>query len=231
MPARTNGMTSAAGALRYWERRQEAVANNLANVSTTGFKAERVFARMVADGLSAADSATDHRDGSMRVTNQPLDLATEGQGYFVVSTPNGERLSRGGSFRLDDAGHVVDAGGNALLGDKGPITATKGEVAIDAHGVVHVDGRDVGRLRLETADAAAPLQHDGPLWVPPAQRAEVPPADRRVRQGVLEDSNVSQVGALVDMIAVQRAYAAVQKALTTLDAARGTSANDIGKPV
>jgi flagellar basal-body rod protein FlgG len=231
MPIRTNGMTSAAGALRYWERRQEAVANNLANVSTTGFKAERVFARMVSDGLSAADSATDHRDGNMRETGQPLDLATSGAHYFVVSTPNGERLSRGGSFHVSDAGHVVDAGGNELLGDKGPITATRGAVTIDKQGAVRVDGREAGLLRMETADAATPLQHDGPLWMPPAKRVEVAPADRAVRQGALEDSNVSQVGALVDMIAVQRAYAAVQKALTTLDATRGSAVNEIGKPV
>ena len=230
IPPRTNGLTASAGALRYWERRQEALANNLANVSTNGFKAERVFARMVSDGMSAADSATDHRDGSMRPTGQPLDLAVEGDRYFVVQTAGGERLSRGGSFQLNDAGQIVDGAGNALLTDKGPVLASKGTVTIDAHGAVRVDGREAGVLRVESAGANV-LQHDGPLWVPPAARTAVAPNERTVRQGVLEESNVSQVGALVDMIAVQRAYAAVQKALTTLDTTRGTAANEIGKPV
>jgi flagellar basal body rod protein FlgG len=72
---------------------------------------------------------------------------------------------------------------------------------------------------------------DGVRFVPDASRRPVADADRRVRQGFVEESNVTPVGALVDMIAVQRAYAGVQKAVTTLDAVRGTAASELGKPV
>src|SRR5919199_161705 len=98
---RTNGLTSAASALRYWERRQEVVANNLANVDTTGFKGERVFARLTEGALPEADTNTDTRGGTLKETGAPLDVALTGDGYLVVDTPQGERLTRGGSFHLD----------------------------------------------------------------------------------------------------------------------------------
>ena len=91
---RTNGLTSAASALRYWERRQEIVANNLANVDTSGFKAERVFARAMGDGLPAVETATDLRGGTLTQTGAPLDVALDGKGFLVVDGPHGERLTR-----------------------------------------------------------------------------------------------------------------------------------------
>lgn len=227
---RTNGLASAASALRYWERRQEVAAHNLANVSTDGFKGERVFARMIDDALPVADTATDLRAGTLRVTGAPLDLALGGEGFLVVETPAGERWTRGGSFRLDAEGQVVDAGGNPLLGEGGPILAPPGALSVSREGVVTVDGEEVARLRVETAPPDARLAHEaGTLFVPDAGRA--PAETRDVRQGALEESNVSTVGSMVDMISVQRAYAAVQKAVTTLDGIRQTAANDLGKPV
>jgi len=229
---RNTGMTSAAAALRYWERRQEVVSNNLANASTDGFKAERVFARMVDAALPAADTVTDMRDGTLKPTGAPLDLALTGQGFLVVGTANGERLSRGSSFRLDERGQIVDQGGNPLLGEDGPITPPAGTISIDRAGAVHVDGREVARLRVETVPPNVRLQHDaGTLFLPDPARQPAPPDARAVHQGALEESNVGTVDALVDMISVQRAYAATQKAVTTLDDIRDTIANQIGKPV
>ena len=116
-----NGMIRAANALAYWERRQEVAANNLANTETTGFKAERVFARVMGDSIPVADTATDRTAGSLSATNEPLDLALGNDSFLVVQTPNGERLSRGGSFSLDAEGRVVDGRGNPLLGEGGEI--------------------------------------------------------------------------------------------------------------
>jgi len=232
MPERTNGLSSAASALRYWERRQEVVANNLANVSTDGFKGERVFARMMGDALPVAQTATDQRAGTFRQTGNALDVAVENDGYLVVDTPAGERFRRGGSFQLDATRQLVDADGQALLGAKGPIRLPVGEVTIDGAGRVRVDGAEVAQLRLERTTPGASLLHDaGSLFIPDASRQPVPLAERKVRQGFIEESNVSSVGSLVDMIAVQRAYASVQKAVTTLDEIRGTAANDLGRPI
>ena len=253
---RPNGMTSAAHALRYWERRQEVVSNNLANVSTSGFKAERAFATLVAGAVPAIDTQTDLRAGTMRPTGAPLDLALGGDGFLVVDTPDGERLSRGGAFRLDDQHRLVTASGDPLLGESGPIVLQPGAseavhaavqaatgaapgllpqdalVQVDRDGGVHVGGQMVATLRVERVPAGVRLDHaGGGLFVPPNGRDPVPPGERDVRQGMLEESNVNPIGALVEMITVQRAYASVQKAMTTLDSARGLLTSEIGKPV
>ena len=227
------GLASAAAALRYLERRQEVTATNLANVTTDGFRGERAFATLLGDGAAAVRTATDARAGTLRETNNPLDLALGSNGYFVVQTPAGERLTRAGSFRLDAQHRLVDAAGNAVLGDAGPVVLPAGaSVTVGGDGSVRVDGRPAGRLRLEQVAPGAQMAHeDGVRFVPDPSRRPVADADRRVRQGYVEESNVTPVAALVDMIAVQRAYAGVQKAVTTLDAVRGTAASELGKPV
>lgn len=225
-----NGLTSAANALRYWERRQEVTANNLANVSTDGFKAERVFARLL-DGGPVIGTKTDRRDGAMRQTGQPTDLAIAGDGFFVVNTPSGERLTRGGSLRIDPAGFLSDQDGNRLLGSKGAIQAGGGELAIDRQGTVTVSGRSVDQLRIETTPAGASLEHEGGTrFVPGATRIAVAPDRRDIRQGHVEDSNADSLGGLVDMISVQRAYAAVEKTIGVLDHVREVATSQLGKP-
>jgi flagellar basal-body rod protein FlgF len=227
-----NGMTRAAHALHYYERRQEILANNLANADTNGFKAERVFAQIIGDALPAAGTATDRTAGSLKVTGEPLDLALGGEGFLVVETPQGERLSRGGSFQLDAEGRIVDANGNALLGEGGPLVVSGGSVEIDSAGAVSVDGKEIGRLRVDSVPAGAQLAHAGAnLFLPDAAGQPLPEEQRLVKQGSLEASNVNTVGSLVDMIEIQRAYSAVQRAVTTLDDIRSTIANEIGKPV
>lgn len=252
---RPNGMTSSAFALRYWERRQEVVSNNLANVSTDGFKAERAFANLIGGAVPEIDTRTDLRAGALRPTGQPLDLALgRDDAYLVIETADGERLSRGGSFRLDERGQVVTADGDALLGENGPIVldaatagrvreaATNGDgastadpaglVQIDREGAVHVAGAQVGTLRIETVPPGVRLAHaGGNAFVPPADRTPADREGRDVRQGSIEESNVSTVGSLVEMITVQRAYASVQKAMTTIDGVRGIMTGELGKPV
>lgn len=231
MPTPT-GLSSAASALRYWERRQEIAANNLANVSTDGFKGERVFAQMLDGALPTARTANDLRAGTLRETHDPLDVAVQGDGFLVVDTPNGERFTRGGSLALDAQRRLIDGSGHPVLGESGPITVPDGAIDIDAKGTLRVDGKVVDRLRLERAGAKAELAHEGgTLFVPDAKRRPLGDADRDVRQGFVEESNVSTVGSMVDMIAVQRAYASVQKAVTTLDSIRGTAVSELGKPV
>lgn len=227
-----NGMIRASNALHYWERRQEIAANNLANAETTGFKAERVFARVMGDAIPVADTATDFTPGALTTTGQPLDLAMANDAFFVVESPNGERLSRGGSFTLDAEGRVVDSRGNPLLGDGGEIVLPPGNVDIDGAGVLRVEGTEVARLRVETVPPGTQLVHEeGTLFLPDPARVEQGAEERQVRQGHLEGSNVSTIGSLVDLISIQRNYAAVQRAVVTIDGIRSTISNDLGKPV
>ncbi len=239
---RPTGLDSAAAALRYWERRQEVVANNLANVSTAGFKGERTFARLLGDGATPAiDAVTDFRAGPITMTGTPLDLAITKDGFFVTQTAGGERLVRGGSMRLNDQRQLVDESGDVLLGEYDARGGTDGPVVLPQHaaavtidhaGAVVVDGTQVARLRLERVAPGVRLQHEaGGRFVPPATRERMAFDARTVRQGAIEESNVGSVESLVDMISIQRGYASVQKVLTTIDSARGIAASELAKPI
>ena len=225
-----DGIAAAASALRYYERRQEVVANNLANANTEGFKAERIFARLIGESHPAPDTATDLRRGTFKETSNPLDLAADSDGFFVVSTAQGERLSRGGSLQRSPDGILTDANGHAVLGEKGVISLGEGTVTIDRDGLVAVNGEAIDRLRMETIPAGTDVQHDaGTLFLPGGTRQAVALGDRNVKQGFVEESNVNTVSTMVDMISVQRAYANAAKALTTLDGIRATISNELGK--
>ncbi|MDQ2889509.1 MAG: flagellar hook-basal body protein [Gemmatimonadota bacterium] len=234
---RPNGMSSSAAALRYWEHRQEVTSNNLANVSTDGFKGQKVFARMVEGALPAADEATDFSQGSLQVTNNPRDVALEGNGFLVVKTPNGERYSRGGSLSVDESGNLTDLAGHQLLGENGPIkisskaTGDINQIQIAKDGTVSVDKAEVGRLRVETIPARTTLLSEGAgLFIPPAARTRSDPDSKIVRQGSLEQSNVTAISQMVDMISIQRAYSAVQRAVTTLDTVRQIATTELARP-
>jgi len=230
-------MSSAAAALRYWERRQEVTSNNLANVSTDGFKGQKVFARMVEGALPAADEVTDFSQGTLDTTNNPRDVALDGPGFLVVKTANGERYTRGGSLQVSDSGELTDSSGNPILGENGPIRvstpgqAEVGTIQISRDGTVSVDNAEVGRLRLETIPDKTTLSAEGSgLFIPPATRKRADPDSRIVRQGALEQSNVTPISQMVDMISIQRAYSAVQKAVTTLDTVREIATTELARP-
>lgn len=233
-----DGMTSAANALRYWERRQEVTANNLANVSTNGFKAERVFASLMDGNSPVIGTSTDHRVGALHQTGQSSDVALGGGSYMVVQTPAGDRYTRGGSLQVTPDGFLSDADGNKVLGEKlvdgkpQPIKVEEGPMTIDRHGLVAFGGRPADTLRLEQAPPGVALAHEaGTRFIPDAARQIVPPSQRDVRQGTLEESNVDSLGGLVDLIGVQRAYAAVEKSISILDHVRETATSQLGKPV
>ena len=182
-------MSSAAAALQMLERRQQVLANNLANAATRGFKAETAFSRIMGDALASTDTALDLSPGTLTETHNTLDLAIEGDGFFVTETPDGERFVRNGSFRLDTERRLVDERGHAVLGDNGPVVLPPGVVEIDATGMVKVNGRTVQRLRVERVANGADLQHEGGTqFVPDAtQDRDSPGAAQRapgVRGGV-----------------------------------------------
>lgn len=232
---RPNGMTSAAASLAMLERRQAVLANNLANASTHGFKQERAFATLVADAVSATETRVDLTPGTLAPSGNPLDLALEGEGFFVVQTPAGERHVRGGSFHLDAERRVVDHAGHPLLTETGALTLPAGNLShleIAATGDVKVAGKAIGRLRVETIAADANPQHEGGVrFVPDASRTPLAPEARRVAQGALEESNVNPMDAMTSMLQVLQRFGAAQKTISTLDTVRGIAVNDLGKPV
>ena len=232
-PVQNNGLSAAAAALQMLERRQQVLANNLANASTYGFKAETTFARLMDNQLAKAGAALDLSPGNLTETGNPLDLAMEGEGFFVIDTPAGERLVRSGSFRLDATRQLVDGQGNPLLSENGAVRIpANGVVEIDSTGVVNVAGKPLARLRVERVANGVDLQHEGGThFVPDASRADVPATERRLKQGFLEESNVNTMLAMTDMISVLHRYGAAQKTLSTIDSVRGVAVTDLAKPV
>ncbi len=227
-----DGTTSAGAALRYLERKQEVVANNLANASTSAFKSEHVFARLMGNSLPHAESATNLSAGELETTSSPLDVAVKDKGFFVVSTPAGERWSRGGSLLIDSKNQLTTLDGNPVLGVKGPVVVDPTlPIEIAKNGEVSQNGVTLDVLRQEAPKANESLNHQGAsLIIPGATRDVVPPADRTIAQGHLEGSNVNTMSTLVDMIGVQRAYASVEKALVELDKVHETATTEIGRP-
>lgn len=230
-PVVADGAASAAAALRMLERRQEVLANNLANVSTRGFKAETPFARLLDGALAITDTALDQSQGLLSPTRNPLDLAVRGDGFFVVQTPSGERLVRDGTFALDVNRRLVDLHGNPVLADGGPLTLPLGRIDVDATGLVSVNGVSQQRLRLERVAQASALQHEGGTrFVPDSTRVSVPVAQRDIRQGFVEESNVNAMTAMTEMLDVLQRYRSAQTAMSTLESVDDI-ANALAKPV
>jgi flagellar basal body rod protein FlgG len=225
-----DGLSNVMQALRYWERRQEAVTHNLANVSTPGFKGEHVFARLLNDAKVVAESRTDFREGALSTTGRPLDLALEGDGFLVVETSSGERYIRGGSLSVDPSGRLVDQGGNPVQGHSGAIILPEGDLAVGPSGKITVNGEYIGTLRIDGIPKGASMaREEGRLFVPPEDPVGVEEGQVQIHQGRLEDSNVDPVTSMVEMIEIQRAYSAIQKSAQVMDAVMGTVANDLGK--
>jgi flagellar basal-body rod protein FlgF len=172
------GLYTAYLGMRARQQALDTVADNIANSSTTGFKAAGLTYSSVEEGArvapapsqatgsnddtsSGASTATrsrtlgvvaygltDHASGALRQTDAPLDLALAGDGYFVIQTARGERFTRAGSFTLNADGQLVTQGGDLVEGDGGPLTLPPGEVSVGDDGSISVAGREVGRLRV-----------------------------------------------------------------------------------
>ena len=197
-------------------REMQVVANNIANLSTNGFKREgMVFAEHVvrmAEGpsLSMADGNARHIDLSqagISKTGGTFDFAIQGGGFFLVETPDGERLTRAGSFTPSPAGELVTPEGFRLLDQGGApvfVPSGAGAVALSQDGTLSAGGAPLARIGLWQPSDPLSLQHQAGTMFSAA--ALEPVEGGVVMQGYLEDSNVEPVSEIARMIEVQRAY-------------------------
>lgn len=198
----------------------QVVANNLANASTTGYKADRaVFAEFLAgngediEHISMGGLAGhqfDLEQGGLKFTGGQFDLAIQGDGFFVLDTPDGPRLTRAGHFQLSAEGRLVDAQGSPVLNPAGGallIPQGVGDVSIAGDGTISANGRILGQVGIVQPEGqltrAGNTSFEAPEGFDPVEGA-------RVVQGALEQSNVSPVLEVARMIEVQRAYEAGQ---------------------
>lgn len=209
----------------------DAVANNLANTNTTGFRAEREFFSDALTGPNAFGSQLntavndygvlggnqiDLAQGQMVSTSNPLDLALEGQGFFAVEDKQGNiQYTRDGSFMRSSKGILTTSQGETVLDAKGkPITIPTGPVTIAADGTVSVNGGVVGKIGVFTFAPGTPLVPEG------VSHYQAPPKSAKsatavvVHQGKLESSNQNVVQGTLQLILVQRQAEMMMKALS-----------------
>ncbi|KJZ21149.1 flagellar hook-basal body complex protein [Loktanella sp. S4079] len=196
----------------------QVIANNIANASTTGFRSEEVmFSEHVkalsadADSLSMATANvrdTVQTQGSLTQTGGTFDLAIEGEGFFVVETPNGQRLTRAGAFGPNENGDLVTPDGHPVLDAGGaPIFVPQGAgtIGIGADGTISVGAQPVGQIGIVLpTDPNQMTRETGVLFN--AQGGFEPAPNGRMVQGFLEESNVNPITQISRMIEVQRAY-------------------------
>lgn len=226
------------------QRQMDVVANNMANLNTGGFKAQSIlFGESVSpvardydftgpgQELSfVEDWATmiDMAPGAIVQTGNPLDVALEGEGFFAVETPAGERWTRSGAFQVNSSGMLVDVSGNPVLGEGGQITfdATESQITIAADGTVMTENGSKGRLRIVEFDDPRVLSREGDNLLSGGE--PLPPTDTRVLQGAIERSNVSGVTEMAEMIRVSRAYQSLASIMQRQDELRRSAIQRLG---
>ena len=212
-------------------QRQETLANNLANVSTVGFRAELAAFRAVPVEGSGASTRVyslestpgyDATPGVVAATGRNLDVAMKGGSWLAVQGRDGtEAYTRFGSLDLDADGNLITVSGLTVLGDGGPIQIPPDtQVGIAGDGTVSVTdinghSNSVGKLKLVTPDAPLTRGTDGLFRASNGDLSADPLA--RVQDGALEGSNVSAVETMVAMIAAARQFEAQMKSLTTAE--------------
>lgn len=213
------------------QKQMDMVANNIANMTTAGFKNKRMVfmeylmkpegdSPVVADKISMVldyGSFRDLRDGPQEQTGNPLDVALSGEGYLSVQTAEGERFVRGGRLQLNSDGTIVDSAGTPVLDQGGqPVQVPENArvIRITADGIISADGQQAGQFRVTRFEnpqflrEVAAGQYENPDNQAGSQEGA---GNTRVLQGVLEGSNVSAVLEMTEMINIQRQYRNVQR--------------------
>ncbi|ACG77330.1 flagellar basal-body rod protein FlgF [Phenylobacterium zucineum HLK1] len=204
-------------------REMEIIANNIANLDTTGFKVESLMQKtdarapaMTLGGpkpvkfVTADGVARDFGQGALRRTDGELDFAIEGQGFFRLQGPDGERFTRDGRFRTDEIGRLVAQNGSPVMDEGGGeivIDPEKGQVSVSADGVVSQGAERIGKIGMFTFETLAALEKTGDnQYRNTANLLPQPAAEARLRQGMLEGSNVQAILEITRMVEVSRAY-------------------------
>lgn len=258
-----NAMFSGVFAALSTEHRMAIISNNLANVNTVGYKQDTLafkdtmihfahdFIREPLENLRSrplfpesqirartrlAVEETDFTQGGMQYTGNALDLAIAGDGFFRIQTPEGEFLSRNGSFCQNSDGTLVTKQGWPVMGQDGPIQIPEGtrSIHINSEGRVFADGAELATLDISSVDNLTGLEKlGGNLYrLRPGSTAQVidpRPDGTLVNQGYLEAANVNSVTEMVNMIEVHRSFEAHQKIMQTSDSVDREAITRVGR--
>ena len=225
-----SGLYAACAGLLARTQALELAANNLANLNTTGYKAQvptfrsllaTASASVTGDTISQSvndfgvlgESRTDGLQGSLEHTGNDLDFAIEGDGWFAVQSGTGRLYTRNGNFHIDAKGRLVTAEGSVVAGIDGAINIPPGQLSVSSDGTISVDGALAGQLNIVSFAPGTPLTPTGNTYFEAPAGSERP-AGGKLMQGSLEGSNVNGVMAAVGLVALQRNADLLQQALT-----------------
>ena len=231
------------------------LSNNLANVSTAGYKADQAAFEVaetsrptsapdpVRDGKGpivpsyhcsmaiVSEQRTDFRQGPLKVTDNPFDVALSGDGFFTIEGPAGELYTRNGSFQLNSAGELVTSDGMKVLGSRGPITLDEeGPMYIGKDGEVIQGDTEVDRLKIVSFPRPERAVKVGNNLYDFRGGGTVEEATEfQVHQGYLEGANVNLVRSLADLVAISRRYETYQKVISMMSEADSKLVNQLGQ--
>jgi flagellar basal body rod protein FlgG len=221
-------------------RSLDAIAHNSANSMTPGYRSlHPVFSHEGIAGVVAGDAAkasssaprpyvVRNTDGPLEISSVGTHLAIRGDGWFVVETPDGPRLTRDGRFRLSPEGGLVDRAGNPVAVESGALTGLDAEFAVMADGSVSVRGKTVGRLQIVTPGSGSDLEpQGGGLYRSSGDLVPAPSA--AVVQGAYEASNVDTAADMLLLMNTSRHVETLQRSMSAYDGVLGTAINQLGK--
>lgn len=248
------GLYTAASGMIAEGVRTDTIANNLANADTAGYKKDttvtsefrNILLQRINDGAEQPSigrmglgtevvaNVASHAGGALKSTENPLNVAIEGDGFFVVAAPQGVRYTRDGAFRLNDQNQLVTADGYRVRGQNGATIAAvdpAGSLTIDSAGRVFSGAQEVGRLEVASFANRGQLVKEGAnlFRAPDNGGLQAEPFAGKVRQGALEASNVNVVQEMVNLITSYRAYEIHSKAVQTQDALADKAVNEVAK--
>ncbi|MEZ6061522.1 MAG: flagellar hook-basal body protein [Planctomycetaceae bacterium] len=232
-----SGLYSAASAMDAASLRHETSADNLAHAHQPGFR-RRVVGEVAFEsvlnprpGSSARDEAAarlsdaslsvDFRQGPLQQTGRALDVALQGDGFFVVQGPDGPLYTRNGGFHVNGDGQLVTVDQLPVLGEGGPLNLPNGvsseSIQVSASGEVLSGTEVIGQLQLASFDDLSVLLPAGVSLFSAPPNAQVQPANAQIVQGFLEQSNVQAIDELISIMVGSRQYEAAQKAMNAMD--------------
>lgn len=237
-----SGYYAACSALKTQTNALEIAANNIANVSTAGYRGQIPsfqallvqtagpqmggWEHLVNEHAVLNGSRLDLGQGNLEHTGDNMNFAIEGRGFFAVQTKAGTMYTRNGAFQVSASGQLQTAAGDPVLGVSGPITLPGGEVSISTDGTVSVGGGVAGKLRIAEFSSPNALTPEGSSYYSAPKGAEKTATASSVHQGMLESSNVSPVAAMVGLISAQRQAEMIERAMSAFDSSFNRIAAD-----
>lgn len=218
--------------------KNDIISNNLANIDNVGFKREQAFFEMVSEKMQADTKLrveTDFSQGRLEETNNGLDLAISGRGFFAVQTEDGVAYTRDGHFKLDEYGTMRTSGGHMVLGQNGAIVLTADElvpknIVISKTGEIFVNDELQDRIYVADFENTTDMKKaGGNLFVADENMVEFEAMNSEIKQGFLEKSNVNPVEEMMGLIEVQRQFESTQKMVRALDDTFRSAVNQLGE--